>query len=310
MTEEDYCKHLCRKGWIRHGINDKSNKEEYTQRILNELNVIHGAKLEGYFLIVQDYINYAKNQGWLVGPGRGSVGGSLVAYLIGITTIDPIQYGLIFERFYNAGRNTEDRVSLPDIDVDFPKYKRPLVIEYIRQKYGEDKVSQMATFGRLMGRGALKEVLRIHDVCDFQTMNSISKLLPRQEEISDKLKEAEEDSIIIWTLKHDPKSIADYCRINEDGSLSGEYAQYFLQASRIEGTNKSQGRHAAGIIVSPEPLAQMVPMVRSKDGGKITGFEMNACEDIGLVKLDCLGLEALDKLMGVNQLLLKGRIEV
>ena len=119
------------------------------------------ANLSGYFLIVQDIINSVKEKGWLAGPGRGSAAGCLVSYLIGVTEVDPIEYDLIFERFYNEGRNTEEYISLPDIDMDVPAEHRDEVIDYIREKYGQDKVGQMITFGRLQGRAALKEVLRI-----------------------------------------------------------------------------------------------------------------------------------------------------
>ena len=304
-TETEYFKELCREGWRKRNINEKDNKEEYTKRIQNELEVIHNASLEGYFLIVQDYVNHAKNQGILVGPARGSAAGSLVAYLLNITCVDPIKYDLIFERFYNAARGE----SLPDIDVDFPIYQRENIIKYIEGKYGEDKVAQMITFGRLMGRGALKETLRVHSACDFPTMNEITKTLPQEQEIADQLEATGETSIIEWTLKYEPKLISNYCTM-QDGKYQGEYATYFEQASRLEGTYKSSGKHPAGLVISNQPLNTICPLLRSKNEKKIVGFDMRDSEKIGLPKWDILGVALLDKLMGVNNLLQYGKIDV
>ena len=308
MSETAYLKKLCVKGWYNR--NKGWDKDVYGDRVRRELDVIQGADLAGYFLIVQDYVNWGKQQGWLIGPGRGSGAGSLVSYLLGITCVNPIEHGLIFERFYNAGRNTADRVSLPDIDVDFPIKKRSGVIEYLKDKYGSDRVCQMATFGRLMGRGAIKEVLRVHSACDYEEMNTISKLLPQEQEISDQLEAADETSIIRWTLEHDPKLMADYCRMEGD-VIVGDYAKYFEQAIRLEGTYKSQGKHAAGIVLSAEPLDLVCPMINDKNSEeKIAGMSMNDLESMGHVKFDVLGVAALDKLMAVNSLLQFGRINL
>lgn len=307
MSEKEYLQYLCREGW------QKRKKphwgQEYVDRLQKELGVFSEAKLEGYFLIVQDYVNYAKTNGWLVGSGRGSAAGCLVSYLLGITNIDPIPYDLVFERFYNAGRNTKDRVSYPDIDVDFPKFKRGAIIEYLKEKYGQNRVCQMATFGRLMGRGALKEVFRVHGIVDFNTSNDITKNLPQEAEISDKLEESGETSIIRWTLNHDPKLVEDYCHIGDDGNLVGQYASEFAQAIRLEGTFKTQGKHAAGVIISAEDLNTVCPMIKDKNSSdKIAGMDGNAMESMGHIKFDILGVGLLDKLMGVNNLLKYGRI--
>ena len=144
-------------------INTKTSEDIYADRIKKELKVISDANLSGYFLIVRDIVNNIRSNSWIPGPGRGSAAGCLVSYLVGITQVDPIEYGLIFERFYNAGRNTEDHISLPDIDIDVPASRRDYTINYIRDKYGHSKVSQMVTFGRLQGRSALKEVLRMNE---------------------------------------------------------------------------------------------------------------------------------------------------
>ena len=309
MDENQYLRQLCRDGWVTK-LKPEWDKTAYADRIKSELAVIDEANLAGYFLIVQDYVNWAKNQGWLVGPGRGSAAGSLVAYLVGITNINPIKYGLIFERFYNKGRNTADHISLPDIDIDFPITKRKYVIEYLKDKYGHDRVCQMATFGRLQGRGALKEVLRVNNVCEFETMNRITKNIPQEHEISDHMEDSGETSIIRWTLINEPKDVADWCKIEEDGQLTGEYAEHFAQAIRLEGTYKSQGKHAAGVIVAAEPLDQICPMINDKNSDeKIAGMSMGDLENMGHVKLDVLGVAALDKLLGVNNLLLRGRVQ-
>jgi DNA polymerase-3 subunit alpha len=305
LSETSYLRQLCRDGW-KSKIDDQWDIDTYANRVKTELDVIDKAGLAGYFLIVQDYVNWAKNQGWLIGPARGSVAGSLVSFLLNITIIDPIKYNLIFERFYDSSRAG----SLPDIDIDFPKYKRNQLIEYLQQTYGQDKVCQMATFGRLQGRGAIKEVLRVHNACDFETMNVISKALPREDSISDQLEESGEESIIRWTLQNDPDDLADWCRLNSDGNLSGEYAQFFAQAIRLEGTYKSQGKHAAGIVLSAQPLDKVCPMIRDKNSdNKIAGLPMDDLEKMGHTKFDILATAALDKLEAVNQLLMTGTIE-
>lgn len=306
--ENAYLKQKCIDGWYRRK-KEYWNIPVYQDRIRKELQVIEDAGLAGYFLIVQDYVNWGKNQGWLIGPGRGSGAGSLISYLVGITNIDPIKHGLIFERFYNAGRNTKDRVSLPDIDVDFPIKKRKYVIEYLKKKYGHDRVCQMATFGRLMGRGAAKEVLRVHNACSYEEMNTITKNIPQESEISDQLEAAEETSIIRWTLQHDPSSLSDWCTMEDDGTLQGEYSNFFAQAIRLEGTYKSQGKHAAGVVLSAEPLDQVCPMIHDKNSDeKIAGMSMGDLESMGHTKFDILGVALLDKLMGVNNLLQFGKV--
>ena len=310
MSENEFLKKLCVNGWH----NRKTSAWDiptYQDRVRKELGVIDEADLAGYFLIVQDYVNWGKKQGWLIGPGRGSGAGSLVSYLLGITCIDPIKHGLIFERFYNAGRNAPGRVSLPDIDVDFPVKKRKYVIEYLKEKYGHDKVCQMATFGRMQGRGAAKEVLRVHNACSYEEMNVITKNIPQEAEISDQLEAADETSIIRWTLQHDPKALSDWCTMDDDGNIKGEYADLFAQAIRLEGTYKSQGKHAAGVVLSAEPLDSVCPMINDKNSDeKIAGMSMNDLESMGHVKFDMLGVNLLDKLMGANNLLQFGKVGV
>jgi DNA polymerase-3 subunit alpha len=298
-SENEYLKQLCRNGWkklIADKI-DKSKHDIYKDRVLKELQVIDNAKLPGYFLIVQDYVNHFRNKGCLIGPGRGSGGGSLVCYLTGITLIDPIKYGLLFERFYNDGRNTEDHISLPDIDVDFPPDYREEVIQYLKDKYGETKVCQMITFGRLAGKSIIKEILRVNESCSFDVMNAITEKIPNEAAISDLLEDMEDPSVIRWALENDRDSLIDYCWLDDNNELQGEYAKVFQQAMRMEGIFKTKGKHAAGVVISSEVLEEICPMVKSSRGSEqIAGMEMGDLEAIGGVKFDILGVSCLKKL--------------
>lgn len=309
MNERDYLIHLCEQGWnkmVQNGEITEDNKTEYWDRYKRELDVIIGADLPGYFLIVWDVLNYCRKQGWMVGPGRGSAAGCLISYMIGITMIDPIKYDLLFERFYNAGRNTEDHISLPDIDIDVPGGKRDEIIQHWKEKYGSSQVSQMCTFGRLQGRSAIKEVLRVNNACGFGEMNEITKYIPDEAAISDQLAEMDEEdrSIIRWALLHNADDLRDYCQIDDDSNLKGDYSEYFEQAIDIEGTFKTQGKHAAGVVISAEPLYEVCPMGNQKHGTeKIAVLEMADLEALGHVKFDVLGINLLDKLMYIEELI-------
>ena len=306
QTEEEMLKALCRKGWkdlliSTNKVDDEDAKTIYTERFHNEIQVIKDANLFGYFLIVWDIVRFVGEQGWLSGPGRGSSAGCLISYLMGITKVDPIEYDLLFERFYNSSRIN----SLPDIDIDVPGKKRDEIIAYLKDKYGHDNVSQMITFGRLQGRSALKEVLRINKACSFGEMNEITKSLPNEADISDQLQEMDEEdrSIIRWALINNPEQLRDFCFINSRGELDGDYADFFDQAIRIEGTFKSQGKHPAGIVISKNQLKTVCPMVNQKSGNdKIAGLEMSDLESLGHVKFDVLGINLLDKLMKIQEL--------
>lgn len=310
QSEEEYLKQLCRDGWksllINAGkVKNQDDKNRYADRFDEEFHVIKSANLFGYFLIVRDIINYVNYQGWLSGPGRGSAAGCLISYLIGITKIDPLEFDLLFARFYNAGRNTDDYISLPDIDIDVPGNKRDEIIAYLKYKYGHEYVSQMITFGRLQGRSAIKEVLRVHEACSFAEMNAITKSIPNEAEISDQLAEMEDNerSIIRWALINNADDLRDFCHIDDNGDLKGDYAQYFDEAIRIEGTFKTQGKHAAGVVISAEKLNLVCPMVNQKGSSeKIAGLEMADLESLGHVKFDVLGINLLDKLMKIQEL--------
>ena len=315
VSEYEYLTKLCRKGWADRlatfgKVGDEEKSKEYEERIKKELSVIKDADLSGYFLIVQDIVNHVRDKDWLPGPGRGSAAGCLISYLIGITEVDPIQYNLIFERFYNAGRNSDGYTSLPDIDIDVPTTKREQVIEYMRVKYGREKVGQMVTFGRMQGRTSIKEVLRVHDACSYEEMNEITRNIPSEAEISDQLQEMDDPSIIRWALMNTPDQLKDWCRLEDDGNVTGELGKLFEQAIRLEGTYKSQGKHAAGVVIGAEKLNEVCPMVREKRGHeKIAGREMQDLEAMGHVKFDILGISFLDKIMGVSNQLYSGKIK-
>jgi DNA polymerase-3 subunit alpha len=310
---DEFLRQLCRNGW-REKISNNISKEQqdmYAERIKYELSVLQGAGLSSYFLIVSDIVNFVRDSGWLPGPGRGSAAGCLVSYLIGITSIDPLKYNLIFERFYNAGRNTKDRISMPDIDVDVPINKREDVIGYIKNRYGTENVSQMITFNTLKGRGALKDVLRVYGDITFDEMNTITKNIPDEAKIADELQEMKEEygeaSIIQWSLENNVDKLKNWCYINEDGVLSGPLAMRFEQAIRLEGTKVNQSKHAAGIVISDQKLGNICPMVYdTKNKQQIAGMEMQDLETLGIIKFDILGVAMLDKVMTVSTLLKNG----
>ena len=312
-SDSDFLRDLCRSGWRHNKLNSLSQEDQdkYVKRLKYEFDVLHGAGLSSYFLIVQDIVNHIKENKWLPGPGRGSAAGCLVSYLLGITAIDPMQYGLIFDRFYNAGRNTKDRVSMPDIDIDVPIDKREHIIEYIKSTYGNDKVSQMLTFNTMKGRGALKDVLRAYGNLAFEDMNKITKNIPDEAKISDELQEMKKEygeaSIIKWALENRSNDLKEWCHLDEEGKLNGPLAKRFEQAIRLEGTKTNQSKHAAGVVIAPEALTNICPMVYdTKNKNLIAGMEMQDLENIGVIKFDILGVAVLDKIMNISDMLKKG----
>lgn len=310
MPPDEYLRYLCREGW-RRLIERRVPKEKhgiYADRIKHELSVLQGAGLSSYFLIVQDILQYVRSNGWLPGPGRGSAAGCLVSYLIGITSIDPIEYDLIFERFYNAGRNTAGHIEMPDIDVDIPVCRRKDVINYIIKKYGSQYVSQMVTYQTIKGRGAIKTVFRAHGAANNETVNRITKGIPQEASIADELQKMKEltgeSSILMWTLENTPDVLSEWCKLDDDGKLTGQFAPLFEQAIRLEGTKSNQSKHASGIAIAPVPLDSICPMIYdSKSRVKQAGLEMNALAAIGILKLDILGVAVLDKAQGVAEIL-------
>lgn len=314
-SPDEYLRQLCREGWKRKIATkvDKSLHEKYADRIKYELSILQSAGLSSYFLIVSDIVKYVKSQGWLAGPGRGSAAGCLVSYLIDITSIDPIKHDLIFERFYNAGRNTKGRVSMPDIDMDVPINQREQVIEYIKDKYGSENVSQMITFNTLKGRGALKDVLRVYGDVTFDEMNQITKNIPDEAKIADELEQMKDEygdaSIIRWALENRVDNLKNWCYIDKEGNLSGPFAKRFEQAMRLEGTKVNQSKHAAGVVITDKKLETICPMIfDTKTKQPIAGMEMNDLEYLGIIKFDVLGIAMLDKVMNISNTLRYGEL--
>ncbi len=306
---DEYLRELCRTGWKEKIANiiPKDKQQEYVDRVKNELDILQGAGLSSYFLIVQDIVNFVRHNNWLPGNGRGSAAGCLVSYLIGITGIDPIKYDLLFERFFNAARSN----AMPDIDVDVPINKRENIIQYIKDTYGHNKVSQMITFNTMKGRGALKEVLRVYDNISFEEMNRITKYIPDEAKIADELQEMKEEtgeaSIIRWALENNVDKLKEWCYLNDDGVLSGPMAKRFEQAIRLEGTKSNQSKHAAGVAISSQELSEVCPMIYdSKNHQKIAGMEMQDLESLGVIKFDILGIALLDKIMNISDILKYG----
>lgn len=242
--------------------------QEYINRMEYELGVIKQMGFAGYFLIVQDFINAAKERGIPVGPGRGSAAGSLVAYALRITEIDPIKYNLLFERFLNP-----ERISMPDIDTDISDKRRDEVIDYVVEKYGRDKVAQIITFDRMKSRAAVRDVGRALDM-PYPDVDKVAKLIPFN---VSSIEEALE-------LSHELKALYDGNR---------EVKQLLDYASRIEGIARHCSQHAAGVVISPEPLVNIVPLKAINGTQIVTQYPMEPLEKLGLVKMDFLGLRTL-----------------
>jgi DNA polymerase-3 subunit alpha len=202
----------------------------------------------------------------------------------------------------NKGRMSKDRISLPDIDIDVPPELRDKAIDYLKDKYGEPCVAQLPTFGKLKAKAVIKGVLRAHNACSPKEMDELTKHIPEDAKVSDELAETKQ-SLLDWSIDNVPE-LWNYVK-RHDGELIGDYAEYFEQALRLEGTFQSIGKHAGGVIVCSEPIVDCCPMVMQSDGSEpIVGVEMNAAEKMGLVKIDVLGLEMLSKLMYINQMLM------
>jgi DNA polymerase III subunit alpha len=317
VNQDEYMSKLCRQAW-RSKVYDRVEEAkwpEYVDRVRRELEVVKGAGLAGCFLIVADFNNWAERQGMIKGPGRGSAAGCLISYLLGITKIDPILYNLSFERFYNAGRNQPGKISLPDIDCDFPVRSREKVIAYIKDKYGHDKVAQIATFNSMQGRKAITDVLRAYAV-DFDEVKRITKDIPKPERITEELQAMRdagiEPSVLRYALESDADTFKEWCEFNsETGECSGTFGPYFAQAMRLEGTKTNISRHAAAVVLAATPLAEMCPLIYEDSiDGYLAAMEYPDLEAMGQFKLDVLGVAALDKCEGVRNLLRHGKVEV
>ncbi len=254
---------------------------EVSQRIEYEFSVITKMKFSGYFLVVWDFINYARQKGIPVGPGRGSAAGSMVSYCLGITNLNPLKYDLLFERFLNPDRN-----EMPDIDIDFCAERREEVIEYVKQKYGEDHVSQIITFNKMMAKAVIKDVARVLKI-PFADANLISKHIT-EDSLDAELKNSEELQQIYRET--------DKGKMLIDISLS------------LEGLTRSAGKHAAGVVISREPLTEYAPLYRdAKDGSISSQYEKNSLEKTGLVKMDFLGLKNLTIITACLRLIRENR---
>ena len=316
VSPNELLRKLCREGWLnKMGHIDKNGPDfpEYGKRVDKEISIFTEAGLSSYFLIVQDILRYAKEKGYLIGPGRGSAAGCIVSHLIGITQIDPVPYRLIFERFYNAGRNSKGNVSMPDIDIDVPKHSRTDIIKYIQNKYGNDNVAQIITFQTLKGRASLKRVMAARGNISFDEQNAITSHILDEAKIADELQDMRDElgtaSVITWALENKQDKLKDWCELDSKGDTQGKLSKIFEQAIRLEGTKIIQSKHAAGVVISPLPIYDVCPMIIDKEGkGRLAGFEGTSCEDVGLLKLDILGIKMLDKVMDISEILKGERV--
>jgi len=266
QTREKYLKELCQQNL------EKRYKEvtpEIKDRLENELKIINKAGYTSYFLIVWDFVNYAKSKGIAVGPGRGSAAGSIVSYLLGITGIDPLRYKLLFERFLNS-----ERVSMPDIDIDFCYERRGEVIDYVIQKYGKDNVAQIITFGTMAAKAVIRDVGRAMNL-PYADVDKIAKLVPMELDITLEL-----------ALEQEP----ELARLYKEDSKVRE----LIDVSRkLEGLTRHASTHAAGVVISEDSLTNHAPLFKTSDGQISTGYAMGSLEKIGLLKMDFLGLRTL-----------------
>ena len=265
-TSWEYLNELCFKG-----LEERYQPvtEELKERLNYELSTIKNMGYVDYFLIVWDFIRYARDHDIMVGPGRGSAAGSLVAYTLGITQLDPIRYDLLFERFLNP-----ERVSMPDIDVDFCFERRQEVIDYVRRKYGDDCVVQIVTFGTLAARGVIRDVGRVMDL-PYAQVDTIAKMIPQELNIT-----------IDKALKMNPELKKSY-------EEQPEIHDLIDTARRLEGLPRHTSMHAAGVVISQKDVSEYVPLSRAQDGSIVTQFTMTTLEELGLLKMDFLGLRTL-----------------
>jgi len=269
---DGYFEEIVRKGLDRRMALPKRRKhelQEYRDRLDTEIEIIKSMGFPGYFLVVWDFIKYAKDNGIPVGPGRGSAAGSLVAYSMGITDVDPLEYDLLFERFLNP-----ERISMPDIDIDFCMNNRGRVIEYVRDKYGDKNVAQIITFGTMAAKSVVRDVGRVLGL-PYGLVDKVAKTIPGGPGVT--LDDAKKDSpALIEAMKND----AEVAKIIEIGT-------------RLEGLSRHAGMHAAGVVITPEPVTNYVPLYRTNRDEIVTQYDMRIVEKMGLLKMDFLGLRTL-----------------
>ena len=265
MTDEAYLRQLCEK-YLPERY--ESITQEIRERLDYELGVIHSMGFDSYFLIVWDFINYARSVNIPVGPGRGSAAGSIVAYALGITDLDPLRYDLLFERFLNP-----ERVTMPDIDIDFCYVRREEVIDYVKQRYGEDHVSQIITFGTLKAKNAVRDVARAMGM-SYADGDRVAKLIPSGPKV---------------TLQASLDGVDEFRRLYEEDENVHRLVD---MAMRVEGLRRNCGKHAAGIVIARSPITDYMPIMIA-DGALVTQFEKDLVEELGLLKMDFLGLRTL-----------------
>lgn len=280
VSSSQYLTQLCLAG-LEKRLENNTKINQYRTRLKNELDVIVSMQYEDYFLIVWDFIRFAKTQGIYVGPGRGSAAGSLVSYCLGITHVDPIQYDLLFERFLNP-----ERISLPDIDTDFPDNRRDEVIQYVLNKYGREHVAHISTFGTLAAKQVLRDVGRVMEI-NTRDLDSISKTIPSTPKIT--LKE-------VYTQSTRFKQLID---------SDERFRKLYKIASALEGLPRHISTHAAGIVMSSVNLIEVVPLIQIEADMLSTQFSMEYLESLGLIKMDFLGLRNLTIIDDVVQAILK-----
>ena len=268
MDEGEYLRKLTSEKLIDYYIKKDINLKKYLKRLKKEIEVIIKKGYAGYFLIVEDFLRYGKNNGAIVGPGRGSAGGCLISYLLGITDIDPVQHGLLFERFLNM-----EREALPDIDLDFNVEGHDLILDYVVDKYGTSNVSSICTFNSLTCKAAIKDVGRAFGYDYFLMNEKIAKAVPDIPGIT--IQEA---------LEKSPKL----------RMYANKYPDIFECAKKLEGKPRHLGEHACAVVIAPEPVENFTPLVRKGKGEFVTQFEMDDCEKLGLLKMDFLGLKTLE----------------
>src|SRR6184192_4402628 len=269
-TREGYLRELCYKGLHERYGERAANDQELIKRLDYEVDVLGKTGFVSYLLIVWDFIHFARERGIPVGPGRGSAAGSIVAYVLGITDIDPLQNGLIFERFLNP-----ERISPPDIDVDFCEARRGEVLEYVRQKYGERRVAQIITFGRLKARSVVRDVARVMGL-SVRDGDRIAKMIPNELNIT-----------LNSSVERNPE-------LKRAVATEPQTKQLMEYATALEGLSRSAGVHAAGVVISDRDLSEYVPLCRDVKGNDIVSqYSMNPLNDLGLLKMDFLGLKTL-----------------
>jgi DNA polymerase-3 subunit alpha len=275
---DEYFEHVVREGFEQRlpRLRDLASRgalthtiDEYERRLTYEIEMIKRMKYPGYFLIVWDFIRYAREQGIPVGPGRGSAAGSFVAYCLRITDVDPIEYDLIFERFLNP-----ERVSLPDIDIDFCERRRGEVIEYVTRRYGRENVAQIITFGTMKARAVVRDVARVMDI-PYADADRVAKAVPPALDMT--LAKALEESPVLKDLQQKDERVKDLLAI----------------AQRLEGMTRHASVHAAGVVIAPKPLTEFVPLYKSQKDEIVTQWAMKEVERVGLLKMDFLGLSTL-----------------